>query len=194
MDKLTITEFGNPVLREKAKELLQEKIKMPETQDLILGMRDLLISKKMGVGLAAPQVGQSIQLAVVAIRPSKRRPKAEPVDLVLINPRVTEAFGRRRQLYEGCISGGPGKGGLFALVPRYKKLKLAYLDEAGNKQHKIFSGLTAHVIQHEIDHLNGVLFVDKVKDTNSYKTYKEYLKYAKEQSRLAKEKKRSLKP
>jgi len=71
---------------------------------------------------------------------------------------------------------GSVKANLFAKVPRYKKIELEYFDEHAIKQTRVFKGLAAHVIQHEVDHLNGILFVDKVKDTSTYMTYKEYKK------------------
>lgn len=179
MTTLRITEFGDPVLRHKASLISPKDIKSSKTQSLVKSMQQLLVDKKLGVGLAAPQIGQNMALAVVAVRPTKYRPKVEPLDLVIINPRIVETVGRWQQKYEGCISGGPGKAGLFAKVPRYKKIKLKYYDEAAKAHEKYFEGLPAQVIQHEVDHLNGVLFVDRVKDAKSYMTYKEYLKYAK---------------
>lgn len=140
-------------------------------------MRHTLISKKLGVGLAAPQVGNACALAVIAVRRSKVRPDAEPFDLVIINPEIIETYGRKAQLWEGCISAGSnGQADLFAKVPRYSKLKLGFYDENGDMHTEVFGGFAAHVIQHEVDHLNGILFVDKVKDTNTFMTYREYLK------------------
>lgn len=139
-------------------------------------MQVTLKTLRLGIGLAAPQVGEGIALAVIIIQPTKHRPKVEPFELVLINPLITETFGRKRQLWEGCISSGPNKSGLFAKVPRYHRLKLRFMDEQGVTHHRMFEGLPAHVIQHEVDHLSGVLFVDRVKDTTTYKTYTEYMK------------------
>lgn len=141
-------------------------------------MRHTLLEKKLGIGLAAPQVGTGLAIAVIAIRPTKLRPKIETFDLVLINPIITTTVGRKRQLWEGCISSGAGgKAGLFAKVPRYHTVEVTFYDESGKKQTKTFKGLQAQVIQHEVDHLNGVLFVDRVKDTSTYMTYPEYKKY-----------------
>jgi peptide deformylase len=134
----------------------------------------------LGVGLAAPQVGQNIALAIIEIQPTEHRPDVDPFDLVIINPEITETYGYRQQLWEGCISAGSnGKADLFAKVPRYKKVKLRYLDEKGKQHEKIFEGLPAQVVQHEVDHLNGILFVDRVKDTSTYMTYSEYKKLQK---------------
>lgn len=180
MPTMKIAEFGNPVLRQKAKPLTKVAIKSAKTQRLIADMRETLLIRKLGVGLAAPQVGESIALAVVAIRSSKRRPHAKPFDLVIINPEITEYHGRRIQLYEGCISaGGSKKSGLYAKVPRYKSIKLKYQNMKGQSFHEKFEDLTAQVLQHEVDHLNGVLFVDRVQDTKSYVTHSEYLKLLK---------------
>lgn len=176
---MKITEFGNPILRQKAHPLSASEIKSPKTQKLIEDMREFLTSKKLGVGLAAPQIGESIALAIVSIRPLKHRKDVKEFDLVIINPEILEVFGRKIQQWEGCISAGPAKSGLFARVPRYKKIRLKYYDEKGASKNKIFEGLPAHIIQHEVDHLNGVLFVDRVKDKKTFVTYKEYLKIVK---------------
>lgn len=176
---MKITEFGSPILRRKAKELTPDEIKSEDIQKLIKEMQEFILSKKMGVGLAAPQIGESLAVAVICIRPIKHRSKVEEFDLTIINPKIIKVFGNRKQKWEGCISGGSTRSGLFAKVPRYKKIELKYYDEQGGQKQEIFSGLPAHVIQHEVDHLNGILFVDKVKDTKSFVTYSEYLKIAK---------------
>lgn len=176
---MKIIEFGNPILRQKAKSLTVKEINTAKTRKLVKDMHDFLLSKKLGVGLAAPQIGEGISLAVISVRPSKHRKDAEEYDLTIINPEITKTYGRRSQEWEGCISGGALKSGLFAKVPRYKKIELEYRDEKGRKHKKFFEGLSAHIIQHEVDHLNGVLFVDKVKDTTTFVTYGEYMKLAK---------------
>lgn len=177
--KLKIREFGNPVLRQKATNLPVKDIRTNGVQKLIKNMQDFLLSKKLGVGLAAPQVGKDLALAVVCVRPIKHRKEVEELDLVIINPEITKTYGHKIQHWEGCISGGPLKSSLFAKVPRHKKVELKYRDEKGKSHNKTFEGLIAHIIQHELDHLNGILFVDRVKDTKTFITYSEYLKLAK---------------
>lgn len=180
MEILERTQFGNPILRSIARPVEASDIASKKIQRLIADMRYTLVEKKLGIGLAAPQVGESLAIAVIAICKSKTRPNAEDFDLVLINPVITETIGNRTQLWEGCISAGSkGKADLFAKVPRYKKVRIQYYDEHGKKHHEYYEGLPAHVIQHEIDHLNGILFVDRVKDTRTYMTHKEYLMYIK---------------
>ncbi len=174
MKVLTITEFGNPILRKPAQRLSLEEVKSQKTQQLIKNMRHTLVEQKLGVGLAAPQVGESVAVSVISIRPTRHRPNVEPFALVVINPIIIETYGCRKQIWEGCISAG--KSGLFAKTPRYKKVKLQFLDEKGIKHTQIFEGLQAQIIQHETDHLNGILFMDHVRDTKTYMTMKEYKK------------------
>lgn len=177
MKHLPIVEFGSGVLREPARQLSAKEIVSQRVQQLIKSMRATLTEQKLGVGLAAPQVGEGVALSVIAIRATRHRPEVEPFELVIINPELTESFGNRAQLWEGCISAG--KSGLFAKTPRYRKVKISFTDEHGKRHHKVYEGFPAHVLQHEIDHLNGVLFMDHVKDTKSYMTMKEYKKMVK---------------
>lgn len=172
---LTRTLYGNPILREPAKKLRASEVNSNEVQDLIANMRETLDRKKYGIGLAAPQVGKSMSLSVIRIRPTKLRPntpKEKWADLVIINPEIIKHYGKKQQMYEGCIS----LPGVFAKVPRYKKVRLNYLDEKGRQQEKDFEGFIAHIIQHETDHLNGVLYVDRVSDSKSYMSEVEYRK------------------
>lgn len=175
-DILKPTFFGNPILRSKAQLLSEQEIKSEHIQQLIANMFITLEKKPYGVGIAAPQVGVGVAVAVVGIKPSKNRPELKPFKLTIINPVIVETYGRREQMWEGCISCGSTGNGLFAKVPRYKKLRLRWHNEKGEAQDGVFDGFQSHVIQHEIDHLHGVLFVDKVIDTTSYMTASEYRK------------------
>ncbi len=176
MKTYKISQFGDSILRERAKKVDLNQIVTTEIKGLIIEMRKLLVAKKLGIGLAAPQVGSSLAVAVIELQTTAIRDDMEELSLVIINPKITKTFGLKSQMWEGCISSGTGKAGLFAKVSRYKKIELEYFDENATKQTKEFSGLVAHVIQHEVDHLNGILFVDKVKDTKTYMTYDEYKK------------------
>jgi peptide deformylase len=167
------------VLRQVARQLTIEEIASSHIQKLIKNMHYTLVNKKLGVGLAAPQVNEPIALAVIHIQKTPLRPDVKEFSLTIINPVITKTFGRRVQEWEGCISSGQGKAGLFAKVPRYKKLELEFLDENCKKHVRKFEGLKAHVIQHEVDHLNGILFVDTVTDPKTYMTYAEYKRYRK---------------
>ncbi|MEK7096272.1 MAG: peptide deformylase [Patescibacteria group bacterium] len=169
------TQFGNPLLRQKNVELSSEEVLSDKIQQLIKNMRLTLEERKYGIGLAAPQVGHNISLSVIHIRPTKIRPnlpKSKWADLVIINPKITQTIGNKTQMWEGCISFAD----VFAKVPRYKKVQLEYLDKNAMRHKKTFDGLLAQVIQHEVDHLNGVLFVDRVEDPTTYMSGAEYRK------------------
>lgn len=171
-----MTRFGNPILRETSRHLMRDEILSEETQSLIENMRHTLGEKQYGVGLAPPQVGVGIALSVVGIKPTPTRPDLEPFNTVLINPVVAETFGDPEEMWEGCVSSGEGINTLYAKVPRHKKIRLQWLDETATPRDEILEGFVAHVAQHETDHLNGVLFVDIVKDTKSYMLADEYKK------------------
>lgn len=173
---LKVTRFGNPILRETARRLTITEIKSAMVKNLIEDMRYTLANRKYGVGLAAPQVGVGIAMSVVAIRPTPNRPTLEPLEMVLFNPEIIEAYGKRVQMWEGCVSCGSGKDTLFAQAPRYKRVKARWQDEAGEVHEEVLDSFLAHVFQHETDHLNGILFVDRVKNTQSYMMSDEYRK------------------
>lgn len=172
MTPLKIVEFGNLILRKTAKKLSFDEIQSTEMQQLIKDMHKTLVEHRQGVALAAPQVGKSIALIVIAVRPTKHRPKVSDFDLVLINPVIVSTDEDKSQMWEGCLSGG--SSGLFAKTPRHKKISVEFTDEIGQRQKREFGGLHAQIIQHEVDHLNGILFVDRVTDTKTYMTLKEY--------------------
>lgn len=182
MKILPRTQFGNPILRKQTRRLSKTEILSPDIQRLIKNMRHTLIEEKLGIGLAAPQINKGIALAVIALRPTPHRPKVKPFDLVLINPVITDFIDEKKELWEGCISAGSeGRADLFAKTPRYNEVKVKYIDENGKSCHKSFKGLKAQVVQHETDHLNGILFVDRVENSKTFMTYKEYLRRVKKQ-------------
>lgn len=172
---LKLTRFGNPILREKARELSAEEIKGDKIQQLIANIRHTNEQKKYGVGLAAPQVGVSVRLSIIGIKPTPTRPKLEPFSQVIINPHY-EGIGRRSSMWEGCQSGGAGKHTLFGRALRYKKIQASWYDEHAQKYEEVLEGFVAQVFQHETDHLHGILFVDRVRDTTSYMMADEYRK------------------
>jgi len=173
---LKATRFGNPILRSKTRRLTPAQIQSTDIQELIEDMRYTLLKKEYGVGIAAPQVGSDAALSVIGIKPTPNRPNLEPFETVIINPEIVKTYGNRQRMWEGCISCGTGNNTLFAQVPRYKKIKLKWLDEKGTKREEILEGFVAHVAQHEVDHLNGLLFVDRVKDSSTYMMADEYRK------------------
>lgn len=171
---LELTRFGNPMLRQVAEPLTPKEITSVEIKELIQAMFARLRSDD-GVGLAAPQVGVQKALVVIDIHPNAYHPERETFQTVVINPRY-EGIGRRSSMWEGCLSSGSGKDVLFGKTLRYKKVRATYLDDHGVQRREELEGLLAHVFQHEADHLNGILFVDRVRDTTSYMTGEEYRK------------------
>lgn len=138
-------------------------------------MKYTLEKRKYGIGLAAPQIGKGIGLIVVGLKATPTRPNIEKLDMILINPKITKFYGAKAGMWEACISGSE----LYGKAMRYERIRLSWLDEKATKHEKDFKGLIAQVIQHEIDHLNGILFVDRVNDPKTYITFSEYKKLRK---------------
>lgn len=163
----TIVQNGDPVLRLVATGVGLVDIKGGKLAPLIADMQRLLAKEEYGVALAAPQVGESVRLFVVSGRAIERR-KAKydddtadqaPVaaDEVYINPVMTKVSRAKKDKHEGCLS----VRGYWGEVPRSEKVTLEYLDEKGVKRTRGASGFLAHIFQHEMDHLDGVLYIDK---------------------------------
>lgn len=172
MKLLRRTQFGNPVLRQVARRLTDTEIKSPQIQALLSDMRYTLEKRRYGVGLAAPQVGHSLAISVIATKPTPTRPEIKRQELTLINPEIVRHQGRKKPMWEGCISGPE----LYGQAMRLASVRLRWQDAQAHKHEQTFTGFMAQVIQHEVDHLQGVLFVDKVVDTKSYMTFTEYKK------------------
>lgn len=172
---LDICRFGNPILRQKARLLKKEAILETATQRFIINMKAELLSTPLGVGLAAPQVGESIALSVIGIKPTPTRPNVQPFDAVIINPSY-EGIGEKSDMWEGCLSSGAGEDTLYGKVPRFERIRATWLDENAKQHDEILEGFAAQVFQHETDHLHGVLFVDLVEDPTTYMLENEYRK------------------
>lgn len=175
MKILKLTRFGNPILRSKTKQLTKDEILGSKTQELISNIRYTIQQRQHGVGLAAPQVGSSVSLSVIGIKPTPNRPNLESFEQIIINPSYT-GIGRRTGMWEGCMSAGAGDDILYGKTLRYKNIQATWHDETATLHHRKLSGFVAHVFQHETDHLNGVLFVDKVRDTKTFMMADEYRK------------------
>lgn len=169
------TEFGNPILQNKSLQLTKEEIKSEKIQQLIADMRYTVSVKKYGVGIAAPQVGQPIALSVISIKKTPARPNAKEFDGVIANPEFT-GLGKEEEMWEGCISFAAVQAPVFAKAVRFKRIRAKWLDENGNEHDEELDGLIAHVFQHETDHLNGILFPERVKDHKTWMNASEYKK------------------
>lgn len=175
MSLLKLTRAGNPILRDEMPHLTTPEIKSDKVQQLIQDIRYTNETKKYGVGLAAPQVGERLALSVIGIKPTPNRPDREPFESVIINP-AYKGVGHRIGMWEGCQSFGKGNNLLFGKALRYKKIKASWYDENARFHNEQLEGFVAHVFQHETDHLNGILFVDRVRDTKTFMLADEYRK------------------
>lgn len=169
---LVVTQFGNPVLAKKA---LPVPTQVFKTKKFQLFLKRLLktMHTAVGVGIAAPQVGISWQVVVIEIKKSKIRPKVKTLPLtVLVNPRILRRTGAVQEDWEGCLS----LPGVRAQVPRYMEVDIEYLDEYGKGHTGHFRGFQARVIQHELDHLQGVRYVERVRSPKSIMSVAEFKK------------------
>ena len=167
---LEITELGAPVLRKKAARV--EKKASGMLRELIDDMI-FTVSKVNGVGLAAPQVNESIRLFIMASEPNDRYPDAPEMNpMPLINPEIISSSGEIIKGWEGCLS----IPGIRGLVPRYRSVKVRFHDLGGNEVITEFSDFPARIFQHEFDHINGILFLDRLESTMDLITDKEYRK------------------
>jgi peptide deformylase len=161
----TIIQKNDPVLHLKAKAISPKDIGSPDLSKLIGKMKALLTKEKFGVGLAAPQVGVPLRLFIVAGRAflpeSDDDEKAElptpAPDMVFINPEIIRMSRTKKEMTEGCLS----VRGYYGAVLRNERASVRALDEKGKSFTYHGSGLVAHIFQHEIDHLEGILYTDK---------------------------------
>jgi peptide deformylase len=183
---LKLLQVGEPVLRDHARPLTSEEILSGPIQELISSMHDTLRDAP-GVGLAAPQVGLPIQLAIIEDPPeywtelsasdlAVRERTAVPFH-VIINPRITFAGEPSVEFFEGCLS----LDGFTALVPRSREITVECLDERAEPKSIRASGWYARILQHEIDHLNGTIYVDRMR-TRSFMSLDNYKRYWKSES------------
>lgn len=167
---LEIAELGNVVLREKASDV--EDIRDPEIQSFI----DDLIATGInanGVGIAAPQVSLPKRIFILSSRPNIRYPNAPGMEpTAVINPEIISYSDETVKDWEGCLS----IPGIRGLVTRHKSVNVKYLLRNGTSEQREFSDFIARIFQHEYDHLNGVLFLDRLESNTDIITEREYLK------------------
>jgi len=169
--------MGNPLLREVAKEFTKDEILSGDMQDLITDMWDTMYAYD-GIGLAAPQIGLSRQLAVIHLEEdSERYPDlVESKKFIIFNPSISVLDETKQEFWEGCLS----VPGLRGPVSRPRKIKVDYLDENAKENSIELEDFLATVFQHELDHLFGKLFVDRMEDI-SLLAYEEELLVSKEE-------------
>lgn len=165
-----IVTIGDPVLRTRAREVTAEELRSPEVQQLI---DDLIETKRAanGAGLAANQVGETVRIAVAEVDGTNPRYPYKPqIPLtVMVNPTIEPAADDVMEINEGCLS----VPGLRGYLERHARVRVRYLDRDGNERDEMRRGLTAGTFQHEVDHLDGVLFVDRA-DPRTLATWEEY--------------------
>jgi peptide deformylase len=168
-----IAQIGHPVLRQRAREVTREELLAPATQqfidDLVETMRDA-----SGAGLAAIQVYEPIRICAIEVNRNPRYPYKPDIPLtILVNPVLTAVGEDVFDNYEGCLS----VPNLRGVVPRSLHLHVKAWDRHGNEIDETVHGLKAGTYQHEVDHLDGVIFVDRVRDPKTLTTWTEFERY-----------------
>lgn len=165
---LQIAQLGNPILRQQAQ--LVNNVRDERIQQVI----DALIvtaAASNGVGIAAPQVSESYRLFIVASRPNARYPNAPLIEpTAMINPRIIAHSTEKVKGWEGCLS----IPGIRGLVPRYQAIEVEYITRDGQLHQQQFTDFAARIFQHEYDHLDGIVFLDRVESTQDLMTEQEY--------------------
>jgi peptide deformylase len=165
----TITQLGNPILRQIAAPVIDF------SETALKGLIDDLfetLAATGGVGIAAPQIGESVRVAIVASEPNERYPHAPSIGpIILINPVVEWQSEEREKGWEGCLS----VPGIRGIVPRPVKIRVRFTEyKTGKTILAEAEGFTARVILHETDHLDGTVFVDRIESTRDLATEQEY--------------------
>ncbi|HMU27818.1 MAG TPA: peptide deformylase [Solirubrobacterales bacterium] len=173
-----ITVIGNPVLREPTRPVDPEELAGPEVQQLI---DDLIDTRRAanGAGLAANQIGSNLRVAVAEVEGvNPRYPYKPPIPrLVMVNP-VVEPIGEEMvEINEGCLSVPDLRGNVL----RHVEVRVRYLDRDGVEHDEVKRGLTAGTVQHEVDHLDGRLFLDRLTDTASLATWDEFERHQRDE-------------
>ena len=157
-----VIKMGHPLLLERAKEV--ESYATPELDSLINDMKDTMADLN-GAGLAAPQIAQSLRIVIFGVEANPRYPDVESVpETVLINPEITVLDSEKEPGWEGCLSVPRMRG----LVPRYKSIKYRGYDQNGELIEREASGFHARVVQHEVDHLDGILYPQRIENMQNF--------------------------
>jgi peptide deformylase len=171
MSILKIARMGHPVLRKRARKVEPADVKSPAFQKLVDDMIETMREYE-GIGLAAPQVHEGIRLALIGIQDGRGEERSIRV-LPVVNPEIEPVGKETEEDWEGCLSLPDLRG----RVVRPSRIRLRALDRRGNKMEIDLEGYPARVAQHEIDHLDGVLFIDRMKALETLTFLDEYGKY-----------------
>lgn len=161
-----LLEKKDPILRKIAEPVADSELKTESLRMLVQHMLNIMIEKG-AVGIAAPQIGISKRIILFGTSYTKhRKPETEIPDTVLINPELKVSSEMTESDYEGCLNCGE----LMGQVPRFTEIEYSGFDLEGNFIKRHATGLEARILQHEIDHLNGILFIDRVKNEENFTT------------------------
>ena len=164
MAERVVLRLGDPRLRDRSAEVSEALFGTPELLALIEDLRDTMACRD-GAGLAAPQIGVPWRVVIYGITRNPRYPEAPPIpETVLINPVLTPLGETTQMGWEGCLS----VPGLRGQVMRHQRLHVAWRDAAGAQHQQQVEGFHARVVQHECDHLDGLLFVDRLHDSRAF--------------------------
>lgn len=168
-----IATIGHPVLRQPARDVTLDELRSDALQrlidDLVETMRDA-----NGAGLAAPQIYEPVRVCALEVNNNPRYPYKPKIPLtILVNPVVTPLTGETFDNYEGCLS----VPNLRGLVPRFCEVEVKALDRTGAPLHFTARGLTAGTYQHEVDHLDATVFIDRVRDPRSFSTWADFERF-----------------
>jgi peptide deformylase len=159
-----ILKMGDPLLLQVADLVTPQMITTPKIQDIIQDLLDTMHAAN-GAGLAAPQIGISLQMVVFGFEKNQRYPNEAPIpQTILINPIITPIGLSQENGWEGCLS----VPGLRGLVPRFQEIRYQGLDESGQAIDRVVSCFHARVVQHECDHLIGKLYPMRIEDMNQF--------------------------
>ena len=168
-----ILHVGNPLLRERSRELTHDELALPATQQLIDDLIDTMHAAN-GAGIAAPQVGELVRIATIEVGDNPRYPYKPRIPLtVVVNPVIEPLDGELVEINEGCLSVPNLRGN----VMRHVNVRVRWWDRDGVEHDEVRRGLTAGTFQHECDHLDGLLFLDRVHDTRSLTTWEQFERF-----------------
>ncbi|MGB8861359.1 MAG: peptide deformylase [Ilumatobacteraceae bacterium] len=168
-----ILHVGNPMLREQSREVTRAELASPEVQRLIDDLIDTMHAAN-GAGIAAPQIGELVRIATIEVTDNPRYPYKPRIPLtVVVNPVIEPLDDEMVEVNEGCLSVPNMRGN----VMRHVNVRVRWWDREGAEHDEVRRGLTAGTFQHECDHLDGVLFLDRVHDTRSLTTWDQFERF-----------------
>ncbi len=164
---------GHPLLRQRSREVSIDELASPEVQQVIDDLIDTMRDRN-GAGIAAPQIGELLRITTIEVNQNPRYPYKPTIPLtIVVNPVITVLDDELVDINEGCLS----VPNLRGTVARHVNIRVQWLDRNGHEHDEIKRGLTAGTFQHECDHLDGLLFLDRVTDTTTLTTWEQFERF-----------------